>query len=488
MVAATAEPVAEESQPHVVPAGQASRRSLIAGLVGLGVALRLLHYVWNHTIWYDESVLLFNVLDKGFLRLLGPLDFEVAAPPLYLWSLRASWLLCGDHAYVWRLPPLLIGCLTLALLAGLAVKTLNAGPAALFVALVAFSDAFVVLGSTIKPYILDAFFASAILYAFIATQNWPTRRRMLLFAAAAPLLISFSYPMIFLYAGLALGFLPAMLDRRTRSWIGALALLATTSATFVVLALGPMHAQRVPVLVAGWMNKFPDWSRPASVPGWTLGNTALVFHYCFNPVGVGCLLLTGVGAWSCFKKGRGDWVGLCLGPVAACFAAACVHAYPYSNNRLMLFAAPGLGFMTVLGVDALVQRFGAQRPFLMPLLAFLLIVPEIALCGLRIHTPWVRPDAVGMTRYVNQHREADDLVASDEANYCYFFFGTLRYVADADETLRPERPGQRVWFLQDYPEIRPAAIRAQHFPATLWECREGTSFFRGQVWLFVAKN
>ena len=42
-----------------------------AGFLVLGLALRLVHYLWNHTVWYDEAGLLFNILDKGYLRLLG---------------------------------------------------------------------------------------------------------------------------------------------------------------------------------------------------------------------------------------------------------------------------------------------------------------------------------------------------------------------------------------------------------------------------------
>ena len=176
----------------------------------LGLVLRLVHYVWNHTIWYDEAVLLSNVLGKDYFRLLGPLDYEVAAPPLYLWGLRTIALLFNDHPYVWRFPSFALSCLTLLLMGAVARRTLPPAPASLVVGLVAFSDAFVWLGCNVKPYILDAFLSTCVLYAYLETAGWAVTRRLLLFLLWAPLLLCLSYPGLFLYAALMAAFLPAV--------------------------------------------------------------------------------------------------------------------------------------------------------------------------------------------------------------------------------------------------------------------------------------
>jgi hypothetical protein len=126
-------------------------RSAAGWFLLLGLMLRLVQYLLNHTIWYDEAVLLANVLGKDYFRLLGPLDYEVAAPPLFLWGLRTIALLFGDHPYVWRFPPFAISCLTLLLMTVLARRVLPPAPAALLVGLVAFSDGFVWLGCNVKP-------------------------------------------------------------------------------------------------------------------------------------------------------------------------------------------------------------------------------------------------------------------------------------------------------------------------------------------------
>ena len=61
-----------------------------------GLFFRLWHYFANHVIWYDEAVLLANVLDTSWVELLGPLQSEVAAPPLFLWLLKLVHLIVGD--------------------------------------------------------------------------------------------------------------------------------------------------------------------------------------------------------------------------------------------------------------------------------------------------------------------------------------------------------------------------------------------------------
>jgi hypothetical protein len=458
--------------------GSSAARCFLA----LGLLLRLVHYVWNHTIWYDEAVLLFNILGKDYGRLLGPLDYEVAAPPLYLWALRSLALLVGDHPYLWRFPSFAISCLLLWRMAALARRVLRPTPAAVVVGLVAFSDAFVWLGCNVKPYILDAFLATCLLEAYVRTEDWELGRRLLLFLLLAPVLFGLSYPALFLYAGLLLAFLPQVWRaRRPGVWAAYVGLAFVVALTLAALYFGPIHAQRVPGLVAGWKNKFPDLSRPASVPGWILGNTFLVFHYCYNPIGSICVLLAAAGVWWCLRHGRFDLVCLGIGPVAACLLAACAQVYPFSNNRLIAFAAPGIGVMSGLGLSVLTDARCRIRWGLMTLAA-LLIGPEIGLCLMHLHRPWVQPDSAGVTRFVKQHCQAGDLIASDDGTYRYYFFGEVRPM---QEGAASGGDGQRVWVLVDHStNDRRRHLARAWFAAPAWELCSETVFQGASVLLF----
>lgn len=461
--------------------------SAVAWVLGAGLLLRLTHYLLNHTIWYDEAVLLANVLGKEYLRLLGPLDSEVAAPPFFLWSLRTIALTVGDYSYVWRLPFFVASCLTLALMTALARKTLPPAAAAILVALVAFSDSFVWLGCNVKPYIVDALFAAGILYGYVQTEQWSPSRRMLLFAAVAPILLCYSYATLYVYCGLFAAFLPTVWrERRGGVWTAYLALLAAVAVTMAILYLGPISAQRVPGLVAGWKNKFPNFSQPASVPGWIVGNTFLVFHYCYNPVGALFVVFAAVGVVRCWKHGRFDLACLCLGPVAACLLAAVAQVYPYSNNRLILFTAPGIGLIAGLGLSSLLESRRMKNRWMMPALAALLIVPEVALSGVHLVRPWLYPDGAGTTAFVNAQRQPGDLVASDEGNYLYFFFNEVRPLTEIASA--SHQAGHRVWVLIDHYSVeeRRAYVRSRLVEAD-WELASETQFRKASVFLLVRR-
>src|SRR4051794_12526460 len=93
---------------------------VVLPLLLLGLGLRSYHYLRGRAVWHDEAVVLVNVLDRDFLGLLGPLRFHEAAPPLFLWAVKAAGLLLGDSLLAYRLMPYLAACASLLLLAPVA--------------------------------------------------------------------------------------------------------------------------------------------------------------------------------------------------------------------------------------------------------------------------------------------------------------------------------------------------------------------------------
>lgn len=473
-------------------------RRLATGFVIVGLVLRLVHYLQNYTIWYDESVLLFNVLDKDYGQLVGPLDHAVAAPPLFVWLLHFLGTTFGDHSYLWRLVPFAGGCLLLGLTHRLARRFLSPLAGATLVGLVTFSDAHVWLGGNVKPYIFDALAGTLLIYLFLASRGWPLPNRLLAFAVLAPPLMAFSYPAVFLYGGVLFAFLPQVVRptrsvsdgtaiRRSRSGLVAYAVLAVAvTATFAVLYFGPMRDQRAAGLVAEWANKFPDWHRPQTVPGWIAGNFFLVCHYCYNPVGAPGVGLAVLGALECRRAGRTDLLLLLAGPMVLCLLACCLHAYPFSNNRLVLFLAPGFGVLVVLGVPAAVGWLRRRTRFAVPVLLAAVLLPGAAYAAYRVVKPWDRPNSSGVARLIRHDRLPGDLVASDEPGYRYFFMGELRGLADVAKADPPA--GQRVWVPIDHYSADERRALARHgLRPDAWELLDEVQFNRASVFVFVKR-
>lgn len=138
-----------------------------------GLGLRIFHYGRNPSMWHDEGALVMNALDKDYGALLGPLRFDEAAPPLFLWRERSIYLVLGDSTFALRLMPLLASCMTLLLLTWLSRRILYAEAVPYAVLLVACSDRLLWHTCEAKPYSLDVFVAALLLTLYCGLTDRP---------------------------------------------------------------------------------------------------------------------------------------------------------------------------------------------------------------------------------------------------------------------------------------------------------------------------
>ena len=437
--------------------------------VAFGLALRLWHYAVNHTIWYDEAVLLANILDKDYTGLSGPLNHAVAAPPIFLWGLKLLADICGDEPYCWRFVPFACSCGTLLLTVPLVRQVLSPPVAVIAVGLVAISDNHVWLGCNIKPYAGDALIATALLYYYFATQRWSAAKRSAGLALLIPPILCTSYPAAFIAGGLLLALLPFAYCERLRGLAAWATAASVALATFAGLYFGPIRNQRVEGLLNEWGPKFPDFQSPASLPWWLIETTTTVFQFCYNPVGFYLAVVAPFGIVSALRSGRRDLAVLLTAPFALALVAAALKAYPYGFNRLMFFIAPCALLLGGLGMDAIFRYLPSKRLHIATG-AFLLAIGSL-LPVLHVVKPWDRPDSSGMAAYIRTHRLEGDRVAADEQTYAYFFRGELLSLNEAAATVVP---GGRVWVPMDFytPEVRIAYLESKLKPGEFELIRE----------------
>src|SRR5262245_3299707 len=323
-------------------------------LVALGWALRLIHYLRDPSVWHDEAALIVNVLRHDFCELLGPPQWNEAAPPLFLWLERVVVLVLGDSPFALRLIPLLASCAALPLIAATAARRLPARGAFWAVLLVAVSDRLLWHACEAKPYSLDVMLAALMLFAFDRTEHWPLSRRLIGLMIFSPFAIFLSYPACFLCGGLwlalysasvshplacAAGFLgsPQRKQGVVRYSLGHAALFFGCSviigASFLLLYFGPIRAQRTGSMEGCWLTHFPNWTRPWTVPWWSVMSTLEVLRYNFKPFGsllIGFAVIGGVTWW---RRDRA-WLILLTAPLALAWLAALIGGYPYGGSRL----------------------------------------------------------------------------------------------------------------------------------------------------------
>jgi hypothetical protein len=427
-------------------------------LVAVGLLLRLLHYLRDPALWHDEAALIVNVLGKNFRELLGPLFFFEAAPPLFLWLERACVLLLDDGTYSLRLLPFLASCGSLLLLTWLARQVLRPDAVPWVVLLAAFSDRLLWHTCEAKPYAVDVFMATALPALFWATRSWALPRRLLTFAAVAPLTIFLVYPGCFLLGGALIAFLPGVLRYRTlRSFLSYGLLLMAVGTFFLLLALGPAHAQRCGPMESCWLHAFPHWDRPWLLPWWSLKATVEVVDFCFRPLG-GCLAPLAVyGGVLFYRKGRLDLLLLLVVPLGLGWLAGLFHAYPYTGARVMVYTLPALALFIGEGAATLLQWLRSNLPalstftiprFAPPVLSAVVVALLLAPAGLSVYRailPWNRTDWPGATDFVLKNLGPNDLITSNawEMSYYYRHLGSVYRYMDAG---LPEG-GTRLWVL-----------------------------------------
>ena len=85
-------------------------------LVATGIILRLRQYFVNRSLWVDEAMLAFNIVNRTFGALTLPLDFNQGAPIGFLFIEKFIILALGNQDYILRLFPIFSGVLSVYLI------------------------------------------------------------------------------------------------------------------------------------------------------------------------------------------------------------------------------------------------------------------------------------------------------------------------------------------------------------------------------------
>jgi len=141
----------------------------IALSVLAGIVLSLYQFYFNRGLWLDEVMLASNIIDRSFLELLQPLDFNQIAPIGFLWVEKLFTLIFGNTDYALSLFPLL-GYLGSLPLVYRFVKKVSDDQWLALLSLGVFSVLYqhIALGSEVKQYATDVFFSLAILNAHLS--------------------------------------------------------------------------------------------------------------------------------------------------------------------------------------------------------------------------------------------------------------------------------------------------------------------------------
>ncbi len=378
------------AEPWRSPVGVRHGR-LVAAVLTAGVILRMGNYSQNASLWLDEASLALNLATRSFGGLGAPLDYNQAAPVLFLWAERLVLQVGGINEWALRLVPLLAGLAGLFLFVPLALRLLSPSGATVAISLAAFSPVLILYSAELKPYSIDFLLGVVVIILGLQILENPSLRHpwsALLAVGVLGLLASTPAPIVLGGAGIGLAVSTAV--RRSplaRRWLGINGLIfaALTIFLFLVFYRAADSAYLHTVWRANFLTAaFPSLPERAWVAlreivwlsilgertGWLTSPARELVINVGSLALVGCAVLGVARFWE--RRGAATVV-LVLGSTGLTLLASALERYPIAL-RLVLFTVPSLILLLAAGMERLSLSFAPDRgKLLLGLVASLLV-------------------------------------------------------------------------------------------------------------------
>ncbi len=339
------------------------------------MALRLAAYLLDFPLWWDEAFVGVNLLRRGYLELLRPLDYGQVGPLLFLWAERASVQLLGFSEWSLRAFPLACAVASVPLFLKMAGWVAEGRALLLSMAIFAVSVHPIRHAADVKPYSADLLAALVLQMAALGWLRDPGRARpLLVLAGLGSIALLASHPAVFVAGGIGLALLvPAWRigrwDVRLALTAYGLVILAVEAGIYVGFTRDQASAAS-PGMRAMWFRSFPPLDSPAGLARWlAVAHTGDMLAYpCGGERGASTasLLLLVAGVMALIRRGRADVVGVLLCPLIPALAAAALGRYPYggpaphgSSARVLQYLAPGFCLLIGVGAADLLGRIGS---------------------------------------------------------------------------------------------------------------------------------
>jgi hypothetical protein len=395
-------------------------RIAVAVILIMGILASLMQFMCNRSMFTDEVLLAFNILQKNSFELLQPLDYVQVAPVLFLQIEKVFSMILPNSEYGLRLFPLLCFWGSIYFFYQIAGKLFN-NIFALIIALsfFCFGHYFIYYSSEVKQYISDVFVLLCTFYFILKDYKKDTTKYYLLgIIGVLAILLSNVAPVILFTCGLYLSYeyflhkktkiLPLLIvfsvwliaflmyyrffiyehplgDAMKSYWSSADAFfpLNPTKANFYVFLI-----KKVPTRIFSPLF-FMDYERGLWIRWIVVSSMALFF-------------ITGI-----IKLIRNKQIGqiilLCM-PLLLHLILSALYLYPF-ERRLILYVIPGIIIVCSLGFDCVTnvifQKNEGRKQYFMiiPLLFFLFLFSDF---------PVKTHDVKGCIKYVQKNSKAEE--------------------------------------------------------------------------------
>ena len=407
-------------------------------LILVGVLLRVVRYLHNRALWGDEAALALNIMHRSPRELLDPLDFDQAAPVLFLLGEKGVTSALGYSEPALRALPLIAGILSLPLFWSIAKRVLEPIGAIIALAFFAVSDPLVFYSAEAKQYGIDVMIALLLLFLLLPVlqEHKLSRGRACLLLFTGTAAVWASHPSVFLLAcsGLIMSWL-AMREPHRVTWTRVAPVISAWAVSFLASYIFVLPNTRTVRDELGLSGPADAVASAASghttvfraVATATWDSFAYPLGAAATVTGLVAVMLV-VGFWGMLRAT--PLVALALGgPGVLAIATALANRYPW-GDRFVLFLVPIVILFVAGGLDELRRRTWHRLPILTAAsMAVVLAYPFAVAAGGVIAPAKIKRQEIKEPLALLQARwrSGDTLYVHEIAQYA------LRYYAECSE-------------------------------------------------------
>jgi hypothetical protein len=409
--------------------------------VAFGILVRLTEYISRRSLWGDEAMLALNLVERSYLELLKPLDYNQAAPPGFLWIEKFAIQVFGNNEYALRLFPLIAGIISLIAFYRLATRYASPVAAPIAITLFACLKYTLYYATEVKQYSSDVMVALLLwLWLVPLRDQMLHRNQLILLGLLGAVFIWLSHPTVFVLAGLeGAAFLIASNPQRWRKLVNRLPMYALWLCSFAALYFFTIrNTLSNDALTDSWGERYPD----------SIFDVVWFFdafgRFFYNPLGFlditdGIAIVTFIiGCLACYRRNRITLLFLSA-PIIMTFIASYLKQYPF-RERLVLFLAPLALVIVAEGIACLltqIRRLHTAKnklAFVLGILvAFALITPPFVRASILIVHPTQVEELRPVLTYIQSQRQPGDvLYVYPSRRYQFLYYARQIGYTEAD--------------------------------------------------------
>lgn len=429
-------------------------------IIAAGIYIRVVQYIANRSLWFDEAMLSLNIVNRSFHGLLQTLNFHQAAPIGFLFLEKLAVSVFGPNEYSLRLLPLLSG--VIALFVFYKVCKLYIKEKAIPIAVLLFSISYPLIqySSEVKQYSTDVCVA-LILYLiaspFFSKENG--NENYIIFGFVGGLSVWISFPSVFILAGVGsiifILYLYSGKSKEIKKLTATYIFWIINFAIVYYLSFYNILSQKD--LVNAWKHSFaPSPFVSFSKFKWyfnyfCFGN----FYYFFGNRGyMIAAFLFFIGFAKIFTE-KNVKLAAIFSPIIFLLIASALHKYP-GGARLALFLISGIILIASEGALDLISKYSGN-------IAVLVLSIFIAFFSYPIYdalktvvVPIQREEIKPAMKYISENFKKDDTIYIYYGAVPAFRFYSEKFNIDKNKCIEGSSAGSDDWniFLKEIEKLR----------------------------------